>query len=121
MADSIRMLDFDSADETRDAEKAHVGVIHTDNGSVARMELEPGWTWESSIKPMVGGESCQVAHLGYVEAGSIKITSDDGSEQTFEAGDIYMLKPGHHAEVVGDDQFVAYEFSHSAAQEYLKT
>jgi len=85
------------------------------------MVLQSGWTWESSIKPMVGGESCQVAHLGYIEEGQIRITSDDGTEQTFEAGDIYVLAPGHHAEVTGPTEFVAYEFSHSAAQEYLKT
>lgn len=114
-------LNFNAADETREADKARVDVIHTENGSVAKLVLQPGWTWESSIKPLIGGESCQVAHLGYVEEGEIRIISDDGIEKTFSAGDIYVLAPGHHAEVLGDDQFVAYEFSHSAAQEYART
>jgi hypothetical protein len=119
--DTIRNLDFTSADEQRTADKARVDVIHTNNGSCARMELQPGWTWKDSIQPVVGGDSCQVAHLGYVEQGAIRIVSDDGTEMTFEEGDIYCLMPGHHAEVISREPFVAYEFSHSAAQEYAKT
>jgi hypothetical protein len=121
MSYSVKGLDFRAADETRQADKARVDVIHTPNGSVAKMVLEPGWTWESSIKPLVGGDSCQVAHLGYVEEGEIHITSDDGTEEFFAPGDVYVLTPGHHAEVTSTTPFIAYEFSHSAAQEYANT
>jgi len=118
---AVAALDFSKADETREADKARVDVIHTANGSVAKMVLQSGWTWKDSIQPLVGGESCQVSHLGYVEEGVIRIIADDGTEQTFEGGDVYVLAPGHHAEVIGPTEFVGYEFSHSAAQEYLKT
>jgi hypothetical protein len=111
-------VDFDSPDETRKPDKTDVAVVHTDNGSVARFVMQPGWTWESCVKPVVGGESCQVAHLGYVESGQIRIEPDDDEPMIFGPGDVYVLASGHTAEIIGDEQFVCYEFSSKAAQQY---
>src|SRR3954463_2560111 len=102
--ETVRRLDFDSPDETREPDKTKVAVVNTNNGSVARFIMQPGWTWDDCVKPVVGGESCQVAHLGYVEQGAIMISSDDGTEMTFRAGDVYFLAPGHTAQIVGDDE-----------------
>jgi hypothetical protein len=111
-------LDFDNPDESREAKNAKVDIVSTPYGTVARMVLTPGWTWESSIKPIVGTDSCQAKHLGAVISGQIRIIPDDGEPMEYGPGDIYMLMPGHHAEVMGDDNFIAYEFESSTAESY---
>ena len=109
---SIETKSMDRPDERRTPEKTDVSVVHLGDATVARLSAEPGWTWASCIKPIVGTESCQAAHLGYVVTGTLHITADDGTE-----GD---LKAGDHAEVVGDQQFVALEFESKTAETYAK-
>ena len=87
---------------------------------VARLNAQPGWPWSECIKPIVGGESCQAAHLGYVVSGRIHIASDDGSELDLGPGDVYRLEPGHDAWVLGDEPFVALEFESKTADTYAK-
>jgi hypothetical protein len=43
---------------------------------------------------------------------------DDGSEEEFGPGDIGYVPPGHNAWVVGDEPFVAVDFT--AAENYAK-
>jgi quercetin dioxygenase-like cupin family protein len=40
---------------------------------------------------------------------------DDGSEEEFAVGDVWIIPPGHDAWVVGDETFVVLEFSPAAA------
>jgi hypothetical protein len=115
---TVTKVDFDNADEVREPDKTRVEVVNTPKGTVARFTLQPGWAWADCIKPVVGGDSCQVSHLGIVQSGSIKIVSDDGTEETFSAGDVYSLEPGHNAVVVSDEAFVGIEFENEAAQKY---
>ena len=69
---------------------------------------------------MVGTDSCQAAHLGYVVSGTIHIAATDGAEADIRAGDAYRLEPGHDAWVVGDEPFVALEFESKTADTYAK-
>lgn len=117
---SIEIKSMDHPDERRTPEKTEMGVVHLGDATVARLSLEPGWTWASCIKPLVGTESCQAAHLGYVVTGTMHITADDGAESVVEAGHIYRLEPGHHAEVVGDQPVVALEFESKTAETYAR-
>jgi hypothetical protein len=117
---SIETKSMDRPDERRTPEKTDVSVVHLGDATVARLSVEPGWTWASCIKPLVGTESCQAAHLGYVVTGTLHITADDGAESDLTAGDTYRLEPGHHAEVVGDQPFVALEFESKTAETYAK-
>ncbi|WP_433004070.1 hypothetical protein [Kribbella sp. CA-294648] len=32
--------------------------------NVARLTFQPGWRWYECIRPVVGGDSCQVRHVG---------------------------------------------------------
>jgi len=117
---SIETKSMDRPDERRTPEKTDMSVVHLGDATVARLSVEPGWTWASCIKPIVGTESCQAAHLGYVVSGTIHITADDGAESDVTAGDAYRLAPGHHAEVVSDQPFVALEFESKTAETYAK-
>ena len=73
---------------------------------VWRSVLRPGWSWDSDIKPMVGGESCPETHREYVEAGTVRYLMLDGSETIARAGDVLFIPPGHRAWVVGNDDCI---------------
>ncbi|MEC7141172.1 MAG: cupin domain-containing protein, partial [Pseudomonadota bacterium] len=87
----------------------------------ARLTLEPGWSWSSCVKPMVGGDSCQARHVGTVIQGTMVAKHNDGTTQTFKAGDTYIIEPGHDGWVEGDEAVVAFEFNSTAAQTYAAT
>jgi uncharacterized cupin superfamily protein len=50
----------------------------------------------------------------------MRITHDDGTEVELGPGDTYVIEPGHQAEVVGDEQFVGYEFQPATAEDYAR-
>ncbi len=117
---SIETKSMDHPDEKRSPEKTDMSVVHLGDATVARLSVEPGWTWATCIKPLVGTESCQAAHLGYVVSGRIHIASNDGAELDLGPGDAYRIDPGHDAWVLGDEPFVALEFESKTAETYAK-
>ena len=117
---SIEVKSMDRPDESRTPEKTDVSVVHMGDASVGRLTLQPGWRWSDCIKPVVGTESCQAAHLGYMVSGTMHIASTDGTEADVRAGDSYRLTPGHDAWVVGDEPVVALEFESKTADTYAK-
>src|SRR3954467_13421253 len=117
---SIETKNMDRPDETRTPEKTSVSVVHLGDATVGRFTLQPGWKWSDCIKPVVGGDSCQAAHLGYVVSGNIHIAATDGAEADLSAGDAYRLEPGHDAWVVGAASLVALEFESKTAEPYAK-
>ena len=117
----VQKLDFDSPDETRTPEKTRGELVRVGSTTVARLTLQPGWQGSECIKPVAGTDSCQVRHVGMVEAGAMHVVHDDGTEADLGAGDVYVIEPGHNAWVVGDEPFVGYEFESRAAEEYART
>ena len=75
------------------------------------MTVQPGWKWSEHIKPLVGTDSCQVAHQGITISGSMCVKMDDGTEITFGPGDAFYIPPGHDGWVVGDEPMKCYEFA----------
>ena len=116
----VQTLNFDSPDETRTPDKTRVEVVRSGGTTAARMALEPGWKWSECIKPVAGTDSCQARHVGVVQAGTLRVTHDDGTEVELRPGDAYVIEPGHDASVVGDERFVALEFETQAAEEYAR-
>jgi hypothetical protein len=117
---SIETKSMDSPDETRTPDKTSVNVVHLGDATVARLTVQPGWRWSECIKPVVGTESCQAAHLGYVVSGRMHIAATDGAEADLGAGDTYSIAPGHDAWVLGDEPVVALEFESKTAATYAK-
>ena len=111
---------FDSPDETRSPDKTKVEVVDLGGPKAARMTAQPGWRWSECIKPVVGTDTCQARHLGVVVSGQMHVVHDDGTEGDISAGDAYAIEPGHDAWVVGNAEFVGYEFDTSAAASYAK-
>jgi hypothetical protein len=117
---SLTSKSFDSPDETRTPDKTKVEVLDLGGAKAARTTFQPGWKWSECIKPVVGGDSCQVLHVGLVTSGRIHVVHNDGSEGELGAGSAYRIEPGHDAWVVGDEPFVGYEFESTAAETYAK-
>jgi hypothetical protein len=101
---------FESPDETRTPEKTTVDVVDVGGREVGRFTFEPGWRWSECVKPVVGTDSCQAEHLGYVVSGKIAVVHEDGTELELGPGDAYLIEPGHDAWVIGDEPFVGVEF-----------
>lgn len=116
----VEVGDFGSPDETRKPEKTTIEMVHLGGVSAARMRLEPGWSWAECVKPIVGGEHCQVHHVGTLVSGTMHIVHEDGTEQEIKAGHAYVIEPGHDAWVVGDEAVVGFEFDSRAAEEFAK-
>ena len=114
----VEANDFSSPDETRTPDKTRSEIVRMSGATVARLTLEPGWSWSECVKPVVGTESCQNRHVGVASQGRMRVTHDDGTEAEIEAGDAYVIEPGHDAQVVGDEPFVGYEFE--SAEEYAR-
>ena len=117
---SVERRDFDSPDETRTPDKTRSDIVHLGGTAVARLTLEPGWSWAECVKPVAGTESCQHRHVGVAQSGRMRVNHDDGTVLEINAGEAYVIEPGHDAQVLGDEQFVGYEFEQRAAEEYAR-
>ena len=115
-----RRKSFSNPDETRTPDKTVLELVDLGNVKAARLTVQPGWTWSSCIKPVVGTDSCQANHVGTVVSGRLGIKHNDGSEMEISAGDAYVCEPGHDAWVIGDEPCVMFEFDASAAASYAK-
>ena len=111
---------FDNPDETRTPDKTQVDVVKLGGATAARFTFQPGWRWSECIKPVVGTDSCQVRHVGLIQAGQLHVKHEDGTEGEVGPGEAYVVEPGHDAWVVGNDAVVAFEFESGSAAEYAK-
>lgn len=109
---------FDAPEETRSFDNGKVDLVELAGNNVGRATFEPGWKWSEAVKPIIGTDSCQVAHVGYAIAGRLHVVMDDGTEVDINAGDVYEIAPGHDAWVDGDETFRGVEFESLA--EYAK-
>jgi len=112
---SLEINDFSAPDEVRrpDATVA-IEVVKVADGEVGRYTFQPGWRWSEHIKPVVGGDSCQTDHIGYVVSGRMGVRTDDGTTGEASPGSVYRIPPGHDGWVIGDEPVVVVEFQGAA-------
>jgi hypothetical protein len=110
----VEARDFAAPDEVRTPAKTKVELVKLANGEIGRYTFEPGWRWSQCIKPVVGTESCQVEHIGYMVSGALHVEHDDGTDADIVAGMVYRIAPGHDGQVVGDEPVVSIEFQGAA-------
>ena len=116
----VEKRDFDSPDETRTPDKTRVDVVRLGGTTAARFTMEPGWRWSECVKPVAGTDSCQHRHVGVVQTGRMRVTHDDGTVLELGPGEAYVIEPGHDAEILDDQGFVAFEFEARAAEDYAR-
>jgi hypothetical protein len=100
---------FMAAADVRRFDKGRMDVVRLGGTTVGRGVFEPGFRWSECIKPIVGTESCQLRHVGFVLAGSMKVVMDDGEEIVIEQGQTTNIAPGHDAWTLGDKDCVILE------------
>jgi hypothetical protein len=113
----VEARSFDAPDETRTPDKTKLEIVLMGGTSASRMLLQPGWKWSECIKPVVGGDRCQMRHVGLLQSGTMHV---DGTEQEIRPGHAYVIEPGHDAWVVGDEPVVGFEFESRTAEEFAK-
>jgi len=67
----------DDADEVRTPNKTRVEVVRLPGFTMGRLNFDPGWKWSECVKPVVGTDSCQVAHVGYAVSGRLTVRPND--------------------------------------------
>jgi steroid delta-isomerase-like uncharacterized protein len=102
---------IDSPDEVRKlVDKGKVDILRVGDRTVGRTHFEAGWKWSQHVKPLVGTDLCEQPHLGYCEAGKMRVVMKDGTTKEFGPGELFYIAPGHDAEILGNDEFVALDF-----------
>jgi hypothetical protein len=102
---------FGSPDSTQDCGHGTMELTTLEDITLARLNLRPGWKWSEHIRPMAKTDYCEATHQQYVLSGRLMIAMEDGTKMEIGPGDFAVIAPGHDAWVVGDEPFVALDFS----------
>lgn len=62
-------------------------------------------------------DQCQAHHVGYVLKGKFAVRKADGVEEIFEAGDAFIIEPGHIPIVFAGSEYVAFTPTEEARQQ----
>jgi hypothetical protein len=111
---TLEAKNLDIPDEKRSFEHGTMHVVNIAGATIGRAVFNPGWKWSKDVKPLVGTDSCAVAHTGYIISGHLHVKMDDGVEGDAGPGDAFVISPGHDAWVVGDEPCIALDWSGSA-------
>ncbi|WP_303312221.1 hypothetical protein [Hymenobacter sp. BT730] len=87
-----------------------VDVVQTGNSRVKRMVYPVGFRWSKDIKPKVGTELCQHAHVGFLAAGHLAVQYADGAVEEYVAPQVVAIAPGHDGWVVGAEPAILIQF-----------
>src|SRR5215211_86611 len=79
-SETLKAKSVESPDESRIFDNGKLDIVHVDEVTAGRFTLEPGWRWSENVKPLVGTDSCQVLHTGYVVSGQMHVVHEDGTE-----------------------------------------
>lgn len=85
-------------------------VVSAGAARVKRMIYPPGFRWSTAMKPVVGTDLCNHAHVGFLARGEIHIEYADGCVVEYKAPQVVAIDPGHDGWVVGREPVVLIEF-----------
>jgi hypothetical protein len=85
---------LDEPDESLAFDHGNVDWVVIADQTVGRTIHEPGWSWSTHIRPIVGGDWCQSRHVGVVIAGRMHVVTDDGDEFDVGPYDVIDVAPG---------------------------
>lgn len=98
-----------------DSEHQKIGGVELDvsqagDARVKRIVYPAGLRWSSDLKPLVGTDLCQHAHVGFLAQGQINFEYPDGCVVECRAPQAVVIEPGHDAFIPGDVAAVLIEF-----------
>jgi quercetin dioxygenase-like cupin family protein len=92
-------------------EKGRADIVAFGNSELTQLRLEPGWSWSEHQQPIVGTDSCELEHVGVCTSGQLHFLMEDGEEVDVRAGEVFHVKPGHDAWVMGREAFTGILFT----------
>jgi quercetin dioxygenase-like cupin family protein len=98
---------LEAADTSRAVPLGRIDLVELGGMAFDRATFEPGWRWSEHDASAGEGQLCAQRHLGYLVSGRMRFRMEDGVEVEAEAGNVYLIPPGHDAWVVGDQPCVA--------------
>ena len=114
----VEINDFSAPDEVRSPERTTVELVKLAGGEIGRYTFQPGWRWSECIKPVVGTDTCQVEHVGYVVSGSCTSSTTTARPARSRRAACTASPPATTAWVIGDEPVVVVEFQ--GAKTYAK-
>lgn len=87
-----------------------IDVGNVGTGRIKRLVYRPGGRWSTHVKPLVGTEWCEHAHVGYLAQGHFVGEYADGTKFDHRAPAIIAVDPGHDSWVEGDEPVVLIQF-----------
>jgi class 3 adenylate cyclase len=106
-----RIKNFATPDDLLSLPKMTAQLVELGEVTLSKLVNEPGWRWSEHIRPSVGGEWCQVRHMGFVLSGQLGILYPDGTEIVYGPDDVFEIVPGHDGYTVGDEPCVQILFA----------
>lgn len=99
----------------KDADHREIGgvqvdTVRTGNSRVKRVIYPVGFRWSKDIKPVIGTDLCQHAHVGFLAAGRLTIEYADGALEEYVAPQVVAIAPGHDGWVVGEEPAILIQF-----------
>jgi class 3 adenylate cyclase len=110
MGDVLRK-NVDEPDEVTEFPNVRTDIVHLGDLTVGRFVNEPGWRWSTDVRPRVGGEWCEIRHVGFIISGRLGLDFRDGSSVILKPGDVFDIPPGHDGYTVGDEPVVQVEWT----------
>lgn len=107
----LQARSVESSEEVRTFPNGHASVLRLGETVVGYAVYEPGWRWTTDMPAIAGTPTCQFHHVGYAVSGALHIVTDTGQELDVQAQSAYEIPPGHDAWVVGDEPFVAVDWT----------
>jgi class 3 adenylate cyclase len=107
----VRGKSLASPDETLEFPGITVQQVDIGDVTVGWVVMEPGWRWQTHVRPHVGTDWCEARHLGVVLSGRFEVVMRDGTTQRFGPKDVFEIPPGHDGFTLGDEPCVQIEWS----------
>ena len=103
--------------EARELNGVRIDTISAASARIQRVVYPPGYRWSTHVKPVVGTELCEHAHIGFLARGRMEGEYGDGCSFSFAAPASLVVEPGHDAWVVGDEPavFIGIDFAGETA------
>jgi mannose-6-phosphate isomerase-like protein (cupin superfamily) len=110
---AVHKKNLHSPDETRPFGRGKVEIVNVGGVTMVRTQHDPGWRWSQDVRPFAKTDRCEAQHVGYVVQGRLKVVGRDGSEGEINAGDGFVIPPGHDAWTVGNETVILLDFKGS--------
>lgn len=107
----IERRSFNEPDEVYPSEDgSRTDLVQIGENFVMRSVMQPGWSWEKFVGPMMEDDTCPMEHREVILSGRIRYRMKDGTELIGQAGDYLEISPGHLAWVIGDEPCVTIDW-----------